>query len=214
MNPDLTRLADIPGLVRCEEYPRDAMGEKIMELTHAVYPHDQVYGEYCTVQGYIDCPPAEVFDYMANTYSLLEWTWSVRKLRPVDDTGLFKGVDAAETPFYCRTLSNRQAMTVDYHCAWDRGEELWMIYWNRIIPAEIALKKPGSVVVWSNCRHPYYAKNPFPHLNDNPKRDWVGDWWPLFYGGHTIEFENLKAILEYRHKHRIPVGPHLAEGRP
>jgi hypothetical protein len=36
--------------------------------------------------------------------------------------------------------------------------------------------------------------------------------WPFFYAGHTIELRNLKAILEYRHKHGLPIGPHLREG--
>jgi hypothetical protein len=79
------------------------------------------------------------------------------------------------------------------------------------VPAETVLKQPGTVVIWTNCRHPYYAKNPFPELNEDPERAWVGDWWPLFYAGHTIELSNLKAILEHRHRHGLPMGPQLRE---
>lgn len=206
------KLADIPDLVRCEEYDRDAMGERIMELTHTVYPHDHVYGEYCTIQGHIDCPPDRVFEYMANPYSLLEWTYSVRALRPTVSSDVLVGVDSGDTPIYCRTASHRDAMTVDYHCAWDQGDELWMIYLNRIVPADLVLKKPGTVLIWTNCRHPYYQKNPFPALQPDPNRTWVGEWWPLFYGGHAIEFHNLKSILEYRYRKGLPVGPHIVEG--
>jgi hypothetical protein len=39
----------------------------------------------------------------------------------------------------------------------------------------------------------------------------VGDWWPLFYAGHTIELENLKRILEHRHRRGVPLGPYLRE---
>jgi hypothetical protein len=67
------------------------------------------------------------------------------------------------------------------------------------------------VVIWTNCRHPYYATNPFPALSPDPKREWVGDWWPLFYAGHSIELSNLKAILEHRHRHGLPMGPLLRE---
>jgi hypothetical protein len=102
-------------------------------------------------------------------------------------------------------------MTVDYHCAWDQGSELWMVYLNRIVPAETVLKRSGSVVIWTNCRHPYYDQNPFPALARDPKRAWVGDWWPLFYAGHSIELANLKAILEHRHRNGIAMGPHLVE---
>lgn len=204
-------LAGIEGLIRCEEFDRDALGEHITELTHTVYPHDQIYGEYCTIHGHIDCPPGDVFRYLANPFSLMEWTYSVRDLRPTDRADVLVGVDARDTPIYCRTVSNAEALTVDYHCAWDQGEELWMIYFNRILPAEMVLKRPGSVVVWTNCHHPYYDRNPFPKLNRDPKRPWVGDWWPLFYAGHTIELENLKAILEHRHHRGLPIGPMLTE---
>jgi hypothetical protein len=204
-------LAGIAGLVRCEEYDREALGERITEMTHTVYPHDRVYGQYCTIHAHIDCPPEKVFAYMANPYSLLEWTYSVRALRPTDEPDLLVGVDSGNTPIYCRTLSHHDAMTVDYHCAWDQGRELWMVYLNRIVPAETVLKRPGSVIIWSNCRHPYYDANPFPALCADPKRAWVGEWWPLFYAGHTIELDNLKAILEHRHRAGLPVGPLLRD---
>ena len=205
-------LADIPGLIRCEQYSREAMAEELTELTHSVYPHELVYGEFVTVQTYIDCPPARVFEYMANPYSLLEWTYSVRKLRAAGNAPeLLVGVDAADTPIYVKTVSCREALTVDYHCAWDQGDELWMIYLNRIVPAERVLKRPGSVVIWTNCHHPYYDANPFPELNPDPKRTWVGDLWPVFYAGHKIELANLRAILETRQRGGLPIGPILQE---
>ena len=208
---DPSALAGIPGLIRCEEFTREALGEHVTELTHTVYPHDQVYGEYCTVHAHIDCPADDVFAYMSDPYSLVEWTYSVRELRSSGRDGLLVGVDGVGTPIYCRTVSNRAALTVDYHCAWDQGDELWMIYLNRIVPAETVLKRTGSVVIWSNCRHPYYGRNPFPQLSADPRRPWVGELWPLFYAGHTIELRNLKNILEHRHRHGIAVGPVLLD---
>ena len=208
---DPAGLTAIRGLVRCEEHNREALGELITEMTHTVYPHDQVYGQFCTVQAHIDCPPDDVFAYMANPYSLLEWTYSVRALRPTETPGLLVGVDSGSTPIYCRTQTCADARTVDYHCAWDQGDELWMVYLNRIVPAETVLKRPGSVVLWTNCRHPYYDRNPFPALNGDAKRAWVGDWWPLFYAGHSVELANLKAILEHRHREGLPIGPYVTE---
>ena len=208
---DPGRLAGISGLVRCEQFDREALGELVTEMTHTVYPHDHVYGQYCTIHAYIDCPPREVFAYMADPMSLIEWTYSVRALRPTGTPGLLVGVDAGGTPIYCLTQSNAGAMTVDYHCAWDQGNELWMVYLNRVVPAETVLNKPGSVVVWTNCHHPYYDANPFPELCRDPKREWVGAWWPFFYAGHTIELANLKAILEHRHRSGAPLGPYLTD---
>ena len=211
MNAIERGLADIPGLIRCEQFDREAMAEQLTERTHTVYPHDQVYGEYCTIHSYVDCPPQRVFEYMANPYSLLEWTYSVRKLRPTPTPGLLLGVDSADTPIYVRTVSHPDAMTVDYHCAWDQSDQLWMIYLNRIVPAQSVLNRPGSVVIWSNCHHPYYDENPFPELNRDPKRIWVGDLWPLFYAGHSIELANLRAILEHRYRAGVGPGPFIEE---
>jgi hypothetical protein len=210
--PDSQSLAAIPGVKRVETFPVNQFKEDLAELTHSVYPHDEVYGRYCTVEEYIDCPPELVFEYMRHTRSLEEWTFSVRELTPTEkDPELFAGVDrvGGKTPIFCKTYSNREALTVDYHCAWDQGEELWMIYLNRIIPAPLVLGKPGSVVIWTNCRHPHYDRNPRPELA--PKgRPWVGDFWDWFYAGHWAEIQNLKAILEYRYESGLPIGPNFS----
>lgn len=205
---DPAGLADIPDLVRCEAFDREALGERITEMTHTVYRHEQVYGDFITVHAHIQCPPDDVFAYMADPYSLLEWTYSVRELRPTGQSDLWVGVDSGRTPIYCRTVAHRAAGTVDYQCAWDQGEELWMVYLNRIVPASAVLGVPGTVVVWTNCHHRHYGENPFPELSD-PKREWVGEWWPLLYAGHAIELANLKAILEHRHRNGLPIAPRL-----
>ena len=200
MNPaGPSDLADIPGLVRCEQYDREALGELITELTHTVYPHEHVYGRYCTVHEHIACPIDQVFTYMQDARNLEEWTYSVRDLRPAERPGLLVGIDAKETPIYVRTESNAEARTVDYHCAWDQGSELWMVYLNRLVPAQTVLGEPGTVVTWTNCHHRHYDQNPYPDLAPQ-RREWVGDWWPLFYAGHTIELTNLKRILEHRQR--------------
>jgi hypothetical protein len=192
------------------------MAARTIELTHTVYPHDEIYGPYCSIQDYIDCPPELIYEYMSNVHSLSEWTYSVRGFRETSTPGLYCGLDSldSDTKIYCRVDANPLARTVDYHCAWDQGDELWMIYLNRVVDARLTLKKPGSVVFWSNCHHPYYDQNPRPELAPRPERTWVGQWWSFFYGGHTIELTNLKKILEYRYKNNLPIGPYvLEEGR-
>ncbi len=208
---DPAGLAGIDGLVRCEQYDREALGELITEMTHAVYPHDALYGRFITVTEHIDCPPEQVFAYMADPYSLMEWTYSVRRLRPTATPDLLVGVDAVETPIYCRTVAQPGALTVDYRCAWDQGDELWMVYLNRIVAAREVLGQPGSVVIWTNCHHRHYDRNPHPELCRDPGRTWVGQWWPIFPAGHALELANLKAILEHRHRHGLPIGPALRE---
>ena len=194
-------ISAMPDLVRIENKSLDDMQEICMDLTHSVYPHDKLYGQYCTIEEYIDCPPDMVFEYLADAKHLEEWTYSTRDMKETDKQGLYVFNDAIGgiTECYCRTEANRDAMTVDYHCAWDQGEQLWMIYLMRVIPARLVLNKPGSVVIWTNCHHPFYDKNPFPEKAPPDREGWVGDVWDMFYAGHTIEMSNLKKILEFRY---------------
>jgi len=62
-------------------------------------------------------------------------------------------------------------------------------------------------VFWTNCRHPYYDKNPHPDLVPEGRKVWVGDLWPFFYAGHYMELQNLKHILEHRHANGLPILP-------
>jgi hypothetical protein len=194
-------LSAIPGLCRIETTPKEDMQERCMDMTHAVYPHDQIYGQFCTIQEYIDCPPQLAYDYLAKTENLLEWTYSLRDVTYDDTRDLYRFTDAVggKTLCFCKTQVNPEARTVDYHCAWDQGDTLWMIYLMRVIPAELVFNKPGCVVLWTNCHHPFYDKNPFPDAAPADRKIWVGDMWPMFYAGHAIEMLNLKRILEYRH---------------
>ncbi len=203
-------IAAIENLKRIENFPMSEMMPHSMELTHAVYPHDEIYGKYCTIQEYIDCPPEQVYEYLAHTSSLAEWTYSLRDMQPTDtkDLWVFKDKIGDSTVCFCRTEANPGAMTVDYHCAWDQGEHLWMIYLMRVVPAQAVLNKPGSVVLWTNCHHPFYDENPYPETAPKGRPVWVGNFWSLFYAGHWVELQNLKHILEHRHRNNLPIGPH------
>ncbi|MBT6178254.1 MAG: SRPBCC family protein [Deltaproteobacteria bacterium] len=204
----------IENVRRFENFTKDDMQGFCMDKTHAVYPHDQIYGKYCTLEEYVDCPPEEAFKYLSNPYNLAEWTYSMRNFGEMDETGLVMSLDriGGETEIYTRTTVNAEAMTVDYHCAWDQGDKLWMIYLMRVIDAQVVFNKPGSVILWTNCRHPYYDANPFPEAAPADRKVWVGDMWPFFYAGHHVEMQNLKSILEYRHANNLPICPESIPG--
>ncbi len=200
-------LDQVPNLIRIESNDKNEMQERCMEMTHAMYPHDKIYGEFCTIQTYVNCPADMAFEYLAQTQFLEEWTFSLRDLMPTETKDVYEFTDkiGGKTKCFCKTVSNREAMTVDYHCAWDQGENLWMVYLMRVIPAPLVLDKPGCVVLWTNCHHPFYDKNPYPDQAPKDRQVWVGDGWPMFYAGHSIELDNLKHILEYRHANSIKV---------
>ena len=207
MTTNIAQIDQLPGVRRIENCSKEEMTDLAMEMTHAVYPHDQIFGQYCTVQDYVNCPVQKAFDYLSDVYSLQEWTFSMRDFSQMDETGMVVATDriGGETTIYTRTIANRDALTVDYHCAWDQGDELWMIYLMRIIPAEMVLNKPGCVIQWMNCRHPYYDENPYPEKAPADRKIWVGDMWSFFYAGHRVELENLKRILEYRNANGLPM---------
>jgi hypothetical protein len=198
-----TTLDAIEHLRRIETFSMDQMSAFCMEHSHAVYPHDQIYGNYCTLQEYINCPPQQVYDYLSKTSSLQEWTYSLRDIQASANPDLFvlKDTIGSDTLCYTKTCANPEAMTVDYHCAWDQGEHLWMIYLMRVVPAPLVLNKPGAVVLWTNCHHPFYDKNPYPDKAPKERPVWVGDFWSMFYSGHWLEMQNLKRILEFRHEY-------------
>lgn len=208
MTADQSVLAGIPGLTRIENTGLEQLTARCAELTRPLYPHGEVYGTYCTIQEYVDCPPAQTYEYLRQGNHLEEWTFSLRNFAPSGTPGLWVGDDRLEeqTKIFCRVETNAEAMTVDFHCSWDQGDELWMVYLMRVLPARSVLGRPGSVITWTNCRHPYYDANPHPGLAPRAGRPWVGDYWDLFYAGHTLEMGNLKAILEHRHRNGMPVG--------
>jgi hypothetical protein len=210
MSDATNSLVNVPNLMRIENTSKEDLQAHAMELTHAVYPHEEVYGQYCTLEEYVDCPPEDVFRYLADTRTLAEWTYSLRGFEPVSDDGLYVSYDkiGGKTRIYTRTVANQAAGTVDYHCAWDQGDQLWMIYLMRVIPAQLVLNRPGSVVTWTNCRHPFYDKNPRPELAPADRKVWVGDMWHFFFAGHHVEMQNLKHILEHRHRHGLAINPY------
>jgi uncharacterized protein YndB with AHSA1/START domain len=199
----------VPGVLRIENSDEDETAPIIMDMLRSVYPHEQVFGDYCPVNAYIAAPPREVYEYLADTRSLEEWTYSLRGFVETDEPGLWISDDriGKHTEIYTRTVANPDAMTVDYHCAWDQGKHLWMIYLIRVVDAQVVFNKPGSVVLWTNCRHPFYDNNPFPELAPEGRPVWVGDFWDMFAAGHQLEMDNLKAICEYRASHGLPIKP-------
>ena len=207
-----TILAGIPNVRRIENFETSQMQELCMELTHAVYPHEEIYGQFCTLQKYVDCPPEEAFAYLRDPMNLAEWTYSMRGFEPTEDPNVLVSLDriGESTRIYTRTVTNQDARTVDFHCAWDQSQDLWMIYLMRVVSAELVLDRPGSVILWSNCKHPYYDENPFPGTVPQGRSVWVGDLWPFFYAGHLVEMKNLKAILEHRHATRSGVAEEKA----
>ncbi|RPA57290.1 SRPBCC family protein [Gordonia oryzae] len=203
------RAADLDGLIRVETHPRATATPIIVDMLRSVYPHDKIFGEFCPVQGFVDAPPRELFSWLSDTRSLEEWTYSLRGFTETDEPGLWVAQDRLgdNTDIYTRTIADPHAMTVDYHCAWDQGEHLWMIYLMRVVDAQVVLNRPGSVVLWNNCRHPFYDENPYPDSAPPDRPVWVGDFWEMFSAGHQLELSNLTAIAEFRHHNNLPLTP-------
>lgn len=200
---------DIPELYSSEDHGIPDVLAKMQSLTKDTYTHQEIFGTFCHLGEYIAVPLDIVFEYAANVYSLEEWTFSLRQCEHIGG-GLYKGKEMLgnETYIYIRSNAYPDSGVVDYLCAWDQGDELWMRYYFRFIDAMPTIGKAGTIVLWTNCKHPYYDKNtthPIPayikEQIDRTDRTWVGDMWNGFDAIHQIEMNNLKRILEYRYQH-------------
>jgi hypothetical protein len=198
---------NIPNVYNSENYSFEEALTKVGldKLIKESYSQEEIFSNYCTVCEYIQCPVDMAFEYAANIYSLEEWTFSTRQFKHIGG-GLYKGIDTlgGNTAIYIRAESYPDTRVVDYPCAWDQGQELWMRYHFRFLDAMPTLRKPGTVMLWTNCKHPYYERNVTnapDYIIEGQKRtdrNWVGDLWFSFYAGHLLEAKNFKAILEYR----------------
>ncbi|MEU8582086.1 hypothetical protein ACX9I7_27445 [Streptomyces sp. L500] len=212
---DLARL----DLIRCENTDAEEIHKLMLGMTKETYSHEEIFGPYCTLGEHIDVPFDVVFDYLADIRSLEEWSYSMRELRHIGG-GLYRGREAIQpnTEIFIRAEVTKgpQHGQVVWPCAWDQGQELWMRYYFTVIDAWPTLRRPGTVIIWTNCRHPYYDRE----VTDVPEyiaagrartdRYWVGDIWPQFDAIHKVEMANLKRILE----HRFSVGAVGPAGSP
>jgi hypothetical protein len=203
---------EIPGLYSSEDHGIPDVLAKMESMTKAEYSHEEIFGKYCHLGEYIEVPLDIVFEYAANAFSLEEWSFSIRQCEHIGG-GIYKGLEmlANDTPIYLRSDAYPDSGVVDYLCAWDQGDELWMRYYFRFVDAMPTIGKPGTIVLWTNCKHPYYDKNTdhtvpteIKRQMDREDRTWVGDMWPGFDAIHKIEMSNLKRILEYRYQNAGP----------
>jgi len=197
----------IPGLITNENHDLEAITRLMADMTLELYPHEDIFGQFCQLAAFIECPPEMAYEYCANVHSLNEWTFSMRNFEYVGgDVWRSEERLGKQTFVYTKVNACPDAAVVDYLCAWDQALELWMRYYFRFIDAKDCLNKAGTVVLWTNCRHPYYDRNT-PNLpdyiqkgHDQTNRAWVGDFWHQFDAIHKIEMNNLKRILEFRFK--------------
>src|ERR1700743_3865826 len=110
-------IVPIDGVVRIETTPLEQLAPMLMAEMRSAYPHEEVFGQYCTVNDYVDCPPDELFEYLSDTRSLEEWTYTLRGFTPTEEPGLWLAYDKLlpDTEIYTRTVAKAEARTGRYH---------------------------------------------------------------------------------------------------
>lgn len=200
---------DVPGVFVAEDHDLAQTIARLGRDLKDSYPREELFAEFCQTATYVHCPVELAFEYAANVYSLEEWTVSLRDFTYVGG-GLYRGRDllAKETSVFVRVQPHAESGVIDYACAWDQGDELWLRLMFRFVDAMPLLKRPGTVVTWTNCKHAYFdrATPDVPAYISGPRartdRAWVGDGWPVLYASDRLELENLKRILEFRYQRR------------
>jgi hypothetical protein len=196
----------IPGVVNCFLPNFQAAVQELEVMTKPTYTHEEVFGKHVTIMEHIEVPIDMVYEYAANIYSLEEFSATIRQMEYVGG-GIYRALDVlgAYTPIYFQLKTFPDSYCIDCLCAWDQPHEMWMRYHWRLFDSMPVIGKAGTIVLWTNFKHPYYDKSsPAPAYvakpRDQPDRLWVGDFYNQFFAAHTLEGRNLKAILEHRLK--------------
>jgi hypothetical protein len=203
----------IPGVHRADAMSFAAQDELLAPFMKTMQGRGDAYDDHCFLGERIDAPFDAVFEYCADVRSLSEWTMNIAHLEPVGDDlyrgkMIFSSADANDpkTDIYIRSdpMRGRDHGLICYPCAWDQGDDLWMRYYFILADAQKTLGRPGTAVLWVNCKHVYYdrAEAGVPKYIEEGRartdRPWAGDGWKLFYPLHQVELGNLKRIAEAR----------------
>lgn len=194
----------LANLFRFENVPLVEAMHKLDQLVKDSYTHEEIYGEYAPVIQYINSPIKKVYEYLANADNIQQWTYSLRNLKRIKKN-FYVAADVLleDTDIYVQIKANPKNYTIEHHCAWDQGKDLWMRYYFYLLDAKPALKKPGTIMMWLNCKHPYYYLTDETQLpkhivksRNKANRRWVGEYWKYFPAMHQLEAKNVKTILE------------------
>jgi len=179
-------------IITIENTSRDEIWSLIKARTKDYYAHGEIFGNFCNVNQYINVPVDLAYDYLSNIENLEEWTFSVRSLKPVGG-GLYEGIEAIveNTKIYIRADCYPESRVIDWPCAWDQNEDLWMFYATRLVDAKHALGTDGTVLIWTNFRHQNYINGPRPELIEG---------WNYMQVIHGLEANNLRIILENKYR--------------
>jgi hypothetical protein len=160
--------------------------------TKEYYSHRGSFGKFCNVNQHINVPVDYAYAYLSDIKTLEEWTFSVRSLKPIGG-GLYEGIEAivGNTKIYIRSDCYPESRVIDWPCAWDQKEDLWMFYATRLLDARPTLGKEGTVLIWTNLRHQNYINGPRPELIEG---------WNYMHVIHGIEANNLRIILENKYQ--------------
>lgn len=195
----------IKGLFRAEEYSTADANARFDRETKERYSHEEIFGPWWNVNAYIDVPVEYAYDYVANLYSIEEWSYGIRDLKHIGQ-GIYRGHDrwAKDTEIFVRSEPHKEIFSVDHHFAWDQKEDLWMRQFWRFVDAKGAINRSGTILNWFSFKHPFYDRKS-PNLpswlkdaQGKRSRDWLGDYWRYFHAWHKIEADNLRYILEHR----------------
>lgn len=162
-------LENIEGLVRVENLENDDMNDLCIELTHSVYKHEEIYGNFFTLEKYIDVDTDAAFNYLSDKNNIAEWSYGIREAELLN----------------CTAKINQQTKVVDLFWTDSEGNQVIQDML-RLLAAQQPLQKNGVVLLWSSVINDSFSH---PSLT-------TADHLPAL---RKIEIDNIKTILEHRH---------------
>ncbi len=180
------------GIVSVDTMNPHQLRQKILDGYSPEIPWEQAYGEFTDVPAYIPGITVEqAWDYISDTYKLMEWTMSVRNMQPMSPlNGVTRYIAEERLPpggnTYFLEIKHPETYTIDWWVG-HSPEDIWMHYYFRVLDAQEFAGKPGVLLTWVNFGHANFDRDPYLHQA-----------WLMMEIAHGIERDNLVKILQWR----------------
>ncbi|CAA0094807.1 Uncharacterised protein [BD1-7 clade bacterium] len=185
------RLLSLPDdLTRIECVTNDEMNERLVDMTHAVYPHRRRFGDVFTLERLLPVSADAAFALLANTDHLHLWNYAARSVASDDDLLIDHYSD---TPMRLQLNAYPAVGVIDMHWRIADSKQQQAVYFSdslRIVNARHPLHTDGCVLLWTCTPGRILAHAGAAAEAKEPAID-----WRLMPARRQLEINNIERLL-------------------